>query len=501
MHDTSPSQPFNSSAVEPSAEEIDLDPANWDAFARLAHGAVDDMVDFLRSVRERPVWSPPSPEARRDLEDPLPLDPQPLDGVYSQFRRSILPFPTGNIHPRFWGWVMGTGTAEAMLADLLASAMNNHLAGYDQSGVLVEQRVLKWLNELMGFPATASGLLVSGGTTANLHGLAVARHAKAGFDLRQDGLVGAGQPRLRAYGSSETHSWAEKCCDLMGLGRSGFRRVAVDANYRVVPEALRQAVLEDREAGTRPFCIIGNAGTVNTGATDDLVALADLCRELDLWFHVDGAFGALAALSPDHQHQVRGMEQADSLAFDLHKWGYLPYEVGCVLVRDVGAHRATFRTSAAYLQAPGRGIQPDTLAMPELGLQLSRGFRALKVWMSLKTHGTRRIGQVIAQNVSQAAYLVERIAEDERLELLAPAPLNVVCFRVVEPGLSEDALDAHNKECLLRVQEEGLAIPSSTQLDERFALRVAITNHRTRRQDLDLFLDGLLRISQDILSG
>lgn len=474
--------------------EIDLDPHDWQDFAQLAHRAVDDMVNFLSTIRERPPWRPMAEEARGDLAEPVPRNPTALAAVYQQFQRSVLPYPTGNVHPRFWGWVMGTGTADAVLAELLAAAMNNHVAGYDQSASAIELQVLSWLKELMGYPSSASGLLVSGGTAANLTGLLVARHAKAQCTMREEGL--SGQPRLRVYGSDQTHSWAEKCCDLVGLGRRGFRSVVSDREGRIDLNALQAAIAVDREAGEQPICVVGNAGTVNTGAVDDLATLAALCREEGLWFHVDGAFGALAALSPELRSLVSGLDRADSIAFDLHKWGYLPYEIGCILVRDAQKHRDTFTIAADYLRTPGRGIQPTALELSELGIQLSRGFRALKVWMLFKTHGVARLARVIEQNVAQARYLAECIDAEPRLELLAPVPLNVVCFRYTGKGVPWEALDQLNQELLLRCQEQGIAIPSSTVLEGRFAIRVAITNHRSRRCDFDAFLQGMLRIGQ-----
>lgn len=479
--------------------EENLDPADWDAFRALGHRMVDDMVEYLAGVRERPVWRPVPAEVRAALDTPVPLEPADPAAVYQEFRRNILPYPTGNIHPRFWGWVMGTGTPLAMLADMLASGMNAHLAGYDQSATLVEHQVLRWLAELLGFPPETSGLLVSGGSMANLVGLTVARNTRAGFDLRAHGLQHPGAPRLVCYGSSETHSWAGRAAELLGLGRSGFRRVPVTAEYAVDLTALRAAVADDRAAGRRPFCVIGNAGTVNTGATDDLTALAAFCREEELWLHVDGAFGALAALAPALKPVVAGLERADSVAIDLHKWGYLPFEVGCVLVRDRQAHRESFATTASYLAPTTRGIVAGGLPFADLGIQLSRGFRALKVWMAFKTHGARALGRIIEQNVAQARYLETLIAADPRLELLAPVPLNVVCFRFAAPGLGEAELNPLNQEILLRIQERGLAVPSSTVLDGRLALRVAITNHRSRRDDFELLVDAVVETGRRVL--
>ena len=393
---------------------------------------------------------------------------------------------------------MGTGTPLAMLADMLASGMNAHLAGYDQAPALVERQAIRWMAELLGFPPESSGLLVSGGTVANLVGLAVARNAGAGFDIRSEGLQRPGTPRLLFYGSSETHSWARKASELLGMGDSAFRRIPVSAAYEVDVAALRTAIAGDRAAGHRPFCVIGNAGTVNTGATDDLRALAGVCRQEKLWFHVDGAFGAFAALAPSLRATVAGLELADSVAVDLHKWGYLPFEVGLALVRHPEAHRATFATTSSYLDAAPRGIVAGGFPFADLGVQLSRGFRALKVWMSLKVHGADAWGRLVEQNVAQARHLQVLIEAEPRLELLAPAPLNVVCFRFVAPGLDAPALDAVNQEILLRVQERGVAVPSSTVLGGRFALRVAITNHRSRLEDFDLFVEAVLAAGRDL---
>jgi aromatic-L-amino-acid/L-tryptophan decarboxylase len=481
----------------PPTEET-LDPANWGELRALGHRMVDDMMDYLESVRERPVWRPVPPATRAALDEPTPHGPTDPAEVYRQFREHILPYPNGNIHPRFWGWVMGTGTPLAMLADMLASGMNPHLAGYDQSPTLVERQVIRWMAELLSFPAESSGLLVSGGSVANLLGLAVARNVGAGFDVRAEGLQRPDTPRLLVYGSSETHSWSRKACELLGLGDSALRRIPVDGQYRVDVSALRAEIARDLDAGHRPICAIGNAGTVNTGATDDLRALAALCREHGLWFHVDGAFGALAALAPSLRGEVAGMEEADSIAVDLHKWGYLPFEVGLALVRHPDAHRATFTTSSSYLDATPRGPVAGGFPFADLGVQLSRGFRALKVWMSLKAHGADAWGRLVEQNVAQARHLRDRVLAEPRLELLAPAPLNVVCFRYLAPGLAAAALDAVNGEILLRVQERGIAVPSSTVLGGRFALRVAITNHRSRLEDFDLFLDSVLAIGAEL---
>ena len=468
------------------AEET-LDPSDWGAMRALGHRMVDEMVTYLETVRDRPAWQAMPDEVKAGLRAPLPLEPRPAEAVYEDFRRLVLPYPLGNIHPRFWGWVIGTGTPLGALSEMLAATMNPNVGGADHAACHVEAQVLAWCREMLDFPREASGLLVSGGSVANLVGLAGGRNAKAEVDVAQAGLRAAPR-RMTLYASSETHNSVKKAVSLLGLGRDALREVPVDGDFRVDLAALRTAIAADRAAGCHPFGVVGNAGTVNTGAIDDLPALADLCRAQNLWFHVDGAFGALAALSPALRERVRGMERADSLAFDLHKWMYMPFEVGCVLVRHPEAHHATFTAPAEYLARAERGTAAGPTWFSEYGMQLSRGFRALKVWMSLKEHGARRYGRLIAQNVAQARHLTERIQRTPELELMAPTALNIVCFRFRGEGLDEASLDRLNQEVLLEIQEAGIAVPTSTKLRGRVALRVAIVNHRSRREDFDLLV-------------
>ena len=479
--------------------EETLDPADWEAFRALAHRMVDDTLDHLATLRERAPWQPMPPAVRAGFDEPLPRAGEGADAAYGQFRERILPYPNGNLHPRFWGWVQGNGTPLGMMADMLAAAMNPHLAGFDQAPARVEEQVIRWLAELFGFPADASGVLVTGGTMANLLGLAVARHARAGWDVREQGM--AAGPRLTVYGGAETHGWIRKAVELMGMGRRAFRPIAVDARDRIDLAALAAAVREDRAAGHRPICVIGTAGTVNTGAVDDLAALADFCAAEGLWFHVDGAFGAWAYASDALRPQVAGMERADSLAFDLHKWGYLPFECACVLVRDAGLHRGTFAMAAPYLAQTERGVIAGGLSFADRGVDLTRGFKALKVWMSFKAHGVDALVRLVEQNVEQARYLAARVEASPALELLAPVELNVVCFRYAPSDLPEAERDAVNREILLRLQEGGIAVPSGTTVRGRYAIRAAIVNHRSRREDFDALADAVERIGREVAGG
>jgi aromatic-L-amino-acid decarboxylase len=476
--------------------EETLDPPDWAELRRLGHVMVDDVLSYLETVRERPVWQPMPEEAKRRLRAPAPRAPEGATKAYQDFREAVLPYPTGNIHPRFWGWAMGTGTPFAALAEMLAAAMNPDVGDFDDAPRRVEAQVLAWCKEVMGFAPEASGLLVSGGSMANFVGLAVARNARAGFDVRQRGLAGGRHP-LALYASREVHSSVKKAVEVLGLGREALRLVPVNPRYEMNVRVLEETIAEDRARGCRPFCIVASAGTVNTGATDDLEAVAALARREGLWLHVDGAFGAWAAISPALRGQVRGIEKADSLAFDLHKWGYLPIEAGCVLVRSQEEHRKAFSLTADYL-APGEG---GISAVPDpqsgYGLQLSRGFRALKAWLSFKEHGFDRLSRLVEQNVAQARYLAERVREAKDLELLAPVPLNVVCFRYAPASLGERERNERNRRLLRRLQEGGLVLPSPTILEGRYGIRVAITNHRSRREDFDLLVSEALRLGRE----
>ena len=475
--------------------EASLDPKDWDAFRRLAHRALDDALDSLATVRERPVWQSVPEAVRAEFKTPLPRKGEGAEVAYRDYQKLVAPYPTGNIHPRFWGWVIGTGTPMGVVADMLAAALNPNCSDFDHSAAFVEAQVIAWLKELLGFPAEGSGLLVSGGSVANLVGINVARSALAPFAVREQGVTD--QRRLMLYASSETHNSVQKAAELMGLGSQSLAKIPVDGDYRIDVAALKARIAADRSLGRLPFCVVANAGTVNTGAVDDLTALADLCRDEKLWLHVDGAFGAMATVDRQARALVKGMERADSLAFDLHKWLYLPIDVGCVLVKDRARHQEAFAIHASYLKKLPGGIAHGALPDANFGPQLSRGFRALKVWLNLKAYGADEFARLVGQNLAQAQYLKARVEREPELELLAPVPLNLVNFRYRGKGLSEAALEELNPRILVALQERGIAAPSSTQLGGRFAIRVAITNHRSRREDFDALADAVLALGRE----
>jgi glutamate/tyrosine decarboxylase-like PLP-dependent enzyme len=484
------------SATTDTQLEHTLDPQDWSSVRTLGHRMVDEMLAFLENVRERPAWQRVPDEVRERLSVPVPQEPQGAESVYRDFKNDVLPYPLG-VHPRFWAWVHGNCSPTGMLAEMLCGAMNSSLHAGEHSAVYVEHQVLSWMKEALGYPAEASGLLVTGGSMANFIGLAVARNSQAGWDIKNEGMYGAPGP-LVVYGSTETHSSVQKSVETLGLGKQGLRYIEVDHNFRILIDALKAAVAADRNAGKVPICVVGNAGTVNSGAIDDLSALAEFCRVEGLWFHVDGAFGAIAAITPEFRPLLSGMEQADSLAFDLHKWMYMPYDVGCTLVRSPEKHLSTFSYEAAYLNSQDRGLASGPIWFSHYGLELSRGFRALKIWFCLKEYGLKTYQALVEQNVAQAKYLGELVAADPRLELLAPVSLNIVCFRF-KGGLKDDQLNLINQELLLRLQESGVAVLSSTLIAGRFALRAANVNHRSRREDFEILMREVIRIGEDIL--
>ncbi len=470
-------------------EDASLDPADWENLRRLAHDAVDQAIDYVRDVRKRPVWLPVPESVKAALSEPLPTGPRDTRAVYGELLERVFPYPAGNVHPLFFGWVHGVGLASGVVPEIMAAAMNANCGGRDHAGIYVERVVVEWCKSIFGFPAGATGLLLSGTSMANLTGLAIARNSSGG-EIRQRGLHGL-PGRLVAYASAELHSSITKAVEILGLGRESLRAIPVDSDFRMDIAALRASIAADRAAGHQPFCVVGTAGTVNTGAIDDLETLASLCREERLWFHVDGAFGALAVLSEKQRPRLRGIEKADSLAFDFHKWMHVQYDAGCLLVRDGDLHRKAFTLRPAYLQEAGRGLAGGGEWPSDLGPELSRGFRALKVWFALKEHGVERFGRAITMNCRQADRLGRLVAGVPGVQVTSAPSLSIVCFRFRPAGWDDASLDRLNEDVVADLQESGLAVPSTTRIHGALTIRVNITNHRTRDEDLDLLVRAL----------
>jgi glutamate/tyrosine decarboxylase-like PLP-dependent enzyme len=450
---------------------------------------LDDILDYVEHVRDRPVWQPIPAAVRDGIREPLPREPMDLAQVHRTFLRLVLPYATGNVHPGFMGWVHGGGSVAGLLGEMLAAGLNANLGGRDHMPIEVERQILRWLRELYAMPETAGGLFVTGSSMANFMAVQVARTAALGPEVRKLGLRAG--PELAAYASSAAHSCVRRAMELSGLGSDALRVLPVDRAGRMDLGALEEAVGRDRRAGVRPFLLVGTAGTVDIGAIDPLRDLAAFARAGHLWFHVDGAFGALAILAPSLAGRLDGIQQADSLALDFHKWGQVPYDAGYLLVRDGALQQRTFASSAVYLGREPRGLAGGSPWPCDFGPDLSRGFRALKTWFTLKVHGTDRIGAVIAHTCALAQYLKARVEASPELELMAPVNLNIVCFRL--RGADPDAL---NRRVVADLQESGLAAPSTTTLDGHLVIRAAIVNHRTRAGDIDRMVDAILELGR-----
>ncbi|MES2105075.1 MAG: aminotransferase class V-fold PLP-dependent enzyme [Pseudomonadota bacterium] len=485
----------NKNSNEASATSLDpANPAEWAAFRQQAHGMLDDMLTYLEDIRQRPVWQPIPDAVRAGFSEALPRAPGDLQQAHHTFMNNILPYSVGNAHPGFMGWVHGGGSPVGMLAEMLAAGLNANLGGRDHIPIEVERQILRWVRELFGFPETASGLFVTGSSTANLIGTLVARTRKLGSEIRNTGMAASTQ-RLTAYTSARAHGCIAQAMDLAGLGKDMLRLIPVNDQGQMDLTVLAAQMKVDGERGFTPFLIVGTAGTVDAGAIDDLTAIAQLARRHDAYFHVDGAFGALAMLSPTLAPRLKGLELADSVAFDFHKWMQVPYDAGFVIVRDGELHLETFATQQkTYLKRGERGMAAGSPWPCDYGPDLSRGFRALKTWFTLKVYGADKLGQVIEHSCALAQYMQQKIAALPSLQLLSPVALNVVCFRYLPDGgdgTDPDA-DALNQQIVIALQQSGIVAPSSTTMGGHFAIRAALFNHRTTTRDIDALLDATL---------
>lgn len=477
--------------------EETLDPKDWEEMRAIGHLMMDDMIDYLKDIKDKPVWKPIPEETKTFFKEDLPEHGMNAKDIYTQFKTHILPYNKGNIHPRFWAWVQGTGTPMGVFGDFLASAMNPNVTIGEQSAMYVDQEVVNWCKQMMHFPESASGILLSGGSMANTTALIVARNHMIAFS-RKEGMQGLALKPVM-YCSTETHSCIAKASEVIGIGTEGLRKISVNADYTINLESLEQTIRDDISKGYNPFCLVGNAGTVNTGAIDDLKALKLLCKKYDLWFHIDGAFGALAKLTDQYKEKLKPIEEADSVAFDLHKWMYMPYEVGCVLIRNKEAHRNAFSFTPNYLMSHDQGLASGPDSLNNFGIELSRGFKALKVWMSIKEQGIKKYAEQIEKNIQQAEYLTDLVNQNNTLELLAPTSLNIVCFRFISSHKTKEELNQLNKDIVMKLQVSGIASPSSTILGGNYAIRVAITNHRSITSDFDLLINETIKLGHSLL--
>jgi len=475
-------------------------------FRKLGYKVVDMAASYLAGLPGRPVFQRMKESERQALMNmPMPLAPLSGEAILRFLAEQILPHPMGNGHPRFFGWVNSPPAMMAVITEMLAAAMNPSCAGGDHAAIYLEHCVIRWIIELFGFPVEGSaGLLVSGGSAASLTALAAARHralGRLGIDVRKQGVSGA-HPKLRLYASTQVHTCVQKAVELLGLGSDSIRWIGIDDDSRISLDELRQAIQEDQQQGWHPFCIVASAGSVGTGAIDPLQALAALASESNLWLHVDGAYGAAAVLEPNCKALFAGLERADSIALDPHKWLSVPVECGCVLVRDGSLLRDAFSLVPPYIRTePGKGIG-NLPWFAEYGFQQTRGFRALKLWVTLAHAGTSGLQQQIARQIALARYLEQRIKTTPNFQLASKGKLSIVCFRYVPPQLAgnEEALNALNKTLMEHMQAAGIAFITNTTVAGLFVLRACILHYGTTERDIDVMLGAIEEIAGQVIN-
>ena len=490
-------------------------------FRLAGHQLVDRIAEFLRTLPRRPVTPAEAPETVRGLigansgagsnasnanNGRLPERGSAVEPLLDEAADLLLEHSLLSGHPRFWGYIFSSAAPIGALADLLAAAVNPNLGGWNLSPVAseIEAQTIRWIAEFIGYPRDCGGILVSGGNMANFVPFLVAREARATWDVSADGLLGLAEargtrPQLRVYCSSETHTWIHKATDLFGLGAGSIRWIPADSELRMDAAALERQINEDQRAGDLPFLVVGAAGSVSTGAVDPLAEIAAICRRHGLWFHVDGAYGAVAAALPDASADLKGLSEADSVAVDPHKWLYAPVEAGCALVRDAKLLRSTFSYRPPYYHLTGHPDDEVTNYF-EYGPQNSRGFRALKVWLALRQVGRQGYVRMISDDIQMAEALYQAVSAHPELEALTRG-LSIATFRYVPGDLrfrradqTEEYLNRLNTELLTRLQKSGEAFVTNAVIRGRFVLRACIVNFRTTLADVQALPGIVTRI-------
>src|SRR5213082_311130 len=478
--------------LDPSPEQI----RSW------ANAAVELMAEYLGAIRDRRLYpSTSSRQIRERLDSSLPEEPANFDELLHTFRSTLIELSRHNGHPRMFGYVQAPGTAIAAFADLLSSTLNANLTAWRSApaAVEIERLTIDWIKQIVGFNRNAAGLFVSGGSMANMAALAAARRAKAPPEIQNKGAQFCARA-LRIYASEETHHSVAKAAALLGIGRDNVRLIRVDERYKINLDELVAAIEEDRRAEHLPICVVANAGTVATGAFDPLPRISEIARRFNLWLHVDGAYGGFAALAPSARPLFASIGEADSVALDPHKWLYLPVDCGCILYRDPEAARATFAHEAEYTRVIGQEAD-EAFAFWDYGPELSRRFRALKVWMLLKGVGLDFLGDAIESNLACARHFESMVRASDDFEMVAPVELSIFCFRHLPVQLrneSPQAIDAFNERLLIALQRDGSSYLSNAILGGRFALRGCVLNYRTTLRDMEILLDDLRRVATSL---
>ncbi len=455
--------------------------------------------DFYERKEEGSVFAGQSPtEVQELLEESLPEKAESINNLLDETGEKILSSITNNIGPRYYGYITGGGNQVAVLAEMIKASLNQNNLKWHSSPVSteLERLVMRWVAEFIGYPTSSAGVLLSGGSVANFNCLAVARKIKAPADISEEGVYGS-RP-MTVYVSEEGHSSFDKAMDMLGLGKSYLRKIPVDEQMRIDPEQLEKQVQKDKNRGLEPICAIAVAGTTNSGAVDDLQAVAEICQKHGLWYHVDAAYGGPAAKVEGVSELFEGIEQADSVVVNPHKWMYVPFEAGGVLVKNPEHLRRTFSTIPDYLKSDQQnGGRTDLM---EYNLPLTKEFKALKVWMTLKAYGADRIRSEIARDIGKAKYLAELVEEHEQLELIAHGSLSIVCFRYSPDGLDETSLNELNDRIIDEIETDGRVFLTGTKIHGKTALRACFINHRTENDDIDFLRDVVLEIGSGLNS-
>jgi glutamate/tyrosine decarboxylase-like PLP-dependent enzyme len=471
-------------------------------FRKLGHELVDKIAEFLDGLPHRPVTTGESPQAIRKLlgSDDLPEQGSPARELFARSADLLFDHSLFNGHPRFWGYITSSAAPIGILAEMLAATVNPNVGAAILAPMAseIEAQTIRWIADLVGYPRTCGGLLVSGGNMANFVGFLAACKAKANWDLKTDGMA-AGDKQLIAYVSKETHTWIDKAAELFGLGAKNVRWIETDVDQRISVEALEKQIVADLDDDLLPFLVVGAAGTVSTGAVDPLSDIASICTKYDLWFHVDGAYGAPAAILQDAPADLLALREADSIALDPHKWLYSPLEAGCTLVRDPRNLAETFGHKVAYYNFEGSHDDPP-VNYHNLGPQNSRGFRALKVWLGLQHVGREGYVQMIGDDIRLSKALYEIVKRTPELEPITQG-LSITTFRYVPERVSDEAyLNNLNEEILNRLQKGGEVFVSNAIVDSKYVLRACIVNFRTTLFDVEALADIVVRLGKEVHS-
>lgn len=453
--------------------------------------------EYYEEVADRKVFAGMSAkEVQALFDEPIPQSRTNMPEVLEEIRSKVFQTVTNSAGPRYFGYITGGGNQAAVLAETVKAALNQNNLKWHSSPVSteLEKQVMRWVAEFIGYPTSSAGVLLSGGSVANFNCLAVARKIKSPVDIAEEGLYNS--PPQTVYVSAEGHSSFDKAVDMLGIGKKYLRKIPVNEALQIDIQKLERAIIEDKEAGLHPICAIAVAGTTNNGAVDDLNAVAAIAEKHKLWYHVDAAYGGPAAAVTSTASLFDGLHRADSVVINPHKWLYVPFEAGGVLVKNPEHLRATFSSIPDYLKSDNAGeVRTDLM---EYNLPLTKEFKALKVWMTIKTYGADKLRQSIREDIDKAAYLAKLVNKDARLELMAPAPLSIVCFRFVYPDLSPKELDELNDQIVAEIERDGRIFLTGTKVHGRTALRVCFINHRTTVDDVRLIAKVVKEIGDSL---